>query len=403
MNITIAAPSPIPARRANTIQTMKMAQAFTTLGHKVWLAVPRFPPAYQILPPSRRKISQEDYDYDWQFLADHYGIRNLFSISYFSTITSAHHYDFSLKVLYWARQYGSDYIYTRLPQIAAIGSTLNTAIIFEVHDMPGGMMGPRLFRRYLKGRGAARLVIITRALADDLSREYNLPAYKKLNEQLVIAPDGVDLERYQDIPEPRAARKLLLERKLMVHPIPESRFTAGYTGHLYQGRGVNLILEMAAQLPDITFLIIGGEAEQISQLKNTVESRVLKNVGVVGFIPNAELPLYQAACEALLMPYQGHVAASSGGDISRYLSPMKLFEYMACGRAILTSDLPVLKEVLNAKNALLLPPDDIQAWVSALKTLQNEPELREELASQARKDAKDYSWDRRARRILDGL
>ncbi len=102
---------------------------------------------------------------------------------------------------------------------------------------------------------------------------------------------------------------------------------------------------------DITFLIIGGEAGQISQLKSAVESRGLKNIYVLGFIPNAELPLYQAACDVLMMPYQGHVAASSGGDISRYLSPMKLFEYMACGRAILASDLPVLKEVLNAQNS----------------------------------------------------
>ena len=399
MNITIAAPSSIPARRANTIQTMKMAQAFAVLGHNVRLAVPQFQAAYRENPNHTIDPSQ-DNDYDWEHLADHYGIQKKFPIRYFSTIAVARHYDFSLKVLYWARQNGSQYIYTRLPQIAAIGSTLNTATIFEVHDMPGGKLGPRLFRRYLKGRGAARLVVITRALADDLSREFDPLLLKQLT---IIAPDGVDLERYQDLPEPNAARKKLLERNLIDISIPEGRFTAGYTGHLYQGRGVNQMLEMAARLVDITFLIIGGEAGQISQLKSAVESRGLKNIYVLGFIPNAELPLYQAACDVLMMPYQGHVAASSGGDISRYLSPMKLFEYMACGRAILASDLPVLKEVLNAQNAVLLPSDDIQEWVSALETLQREPERREALAAQARTDAENYSWERRARRILDGL
>jgi glycosyltransferase involved in cell wall biosynthesis len=381
---------------------MKMAQAFTALGHNVWLAVPQFPQAYREITAGSLQQPPE-YDNDWKHLMEQYGIQNTFPIRYFSTLAAARHYDFSLKALYWAHQNGSDYIYTRLPQIAAIGSTLNTATIFEAHDMPGGKMGPRLFRRYLKGRGAARLVAITRALADDLSQVYGLPAYKQLNEGLVIAPDGVDLERYQDIPEPAEARKILLERQLIDDSIPGGRFTAGYTGHLYQGRGVNLILEIAARLPGITFLMIGGEAEQIFQLKSSVASRGLKNVSVVGFIPNAQLPLYQAACEALMMPYQGHVAASSGGDISRYLSPMKLFEYMACGRTILASDLPVLKEVLNARNALLLPPEDTQAWVSALETLQREPERWEALAGQARTDAKDYSWEQRARRILDGL
>ena len=257
-----------------------------------------------------------------------------------------------------------------------------------------------MFRRYLKGRGAARLVVITRALADDLSREFGAPSSGRLNRLTLIAPDGVDLERYQDIPEPRAARKILLERNFMDSPIPEGRFTAGYTGHLYQGRGVNQMLKMASRLPDITFLIIGGEAEQISQLRSTAASMDLKNVSVVGFIPNAELPLYQAACEALMMPYQDRVAASSGGDISRYLSPMKLFEYMACGRVILASDLPVLKEVLNAQNAILLPPDDIHEWVSALKRLQSHPERLKALASQARSDANNYSWEQTRRTYI---
>ena len=42
---------------------------------------------------------------------------------------------------------------------------------------------------------------------------------------------------------------------------------------------------------------------------------------------------------------------------------MKMFEYMAAGRAILSSDLPVLREVLNEENAILLPPDEPAAWV----------------------------------------
>jgi glycosyltransferase involved in cell wall biosynthesis len=103
------------------------------------------------------------------------------------------------------------------------------------------------------------------------------------------------------------------------------------------------------------------------------------------------------------MPYQSQVAASSGGDIARYLSPMKLFEYLACGRAILSSDLPVLQEVLNISNAILLPPDDIETWAQAIKRLQSNPHLCQQLSHQAQQDALRYTWESRASRILEGI
>ena len=131
--------------------------------------------------------------------------------------------------------------------------------------------------------------------------------------------------------------------------------------------------------------------------------RRLDNVILTGFIPNADLPLYQAACDVLLMPYQKHVAASSGGDIAAYLSPMKLFEYLACGRAILSSDLPVLREVLNPDNAVLLDPEDVEGWAAALRLLQNDAHLRAMLGEQARRDAALYTWEARAGAILAGL
>ena len=76
MNITIAAPSSLPARRANTIQTMKMAQAFTALGHSIFLAVPQFPDAYRSNPNHLIDPFGKN-DVGWQRLAKHYGIRNV--------------------------------------------------------------------------------------------------------------------------------------------------------------------------------------------------------------------------------------------------------------------------------------------------------------------------------------
>jgi glycosyltransferase involved in cell wall biosynthesis len=76
---------------------------------------------------------------------------------------------------------------------------------------------------------------------------------------------------------------------------------------------------------------------------------------------------------------------------------------MACGRPILCSDLPVLREILSPENALLLPPDDVQAWVVAVQELQNDADRRASLGVHARQEASRYTWEARARSILEGL
>jgi len=141
----------------------------------------------------------------------------------------------------------------------------------------------------------------------------------------------------------------------------------------------------------------------VENLENRVRQKRLRNVILVGFVPNAELPVYQAACNFLLMPYQQQVAASSGGDIAAYLSPMKLFEYMACQRPILSSNLPVLQEVLRPEFAILLPPQDANAWVAALSELAANPQRRTELGERAHINAIQYSWEERARQVFGGI
>ena len=390
MKIAVIAPTYLPARRANTIQVMKMTQAFVELGHEARLAVPDLPPE---LKP------------EWDDLASHYGLQQRFPVEWLPVSSWMRRYDYGYHSVRWARSWGAELLYTRLPQAAAIASRLGMATILEVHDFPQGSLGPRLFRWFFTGKGARRFVVITQSLADDLVQKLGAP---KSLEFTVIASDGVDLERYADLPSPeRARQELLANSELLTAEVktrwsPE-RFTAGYTGHLYRGRGAELLLKIAKNLPEISFLIAGGEQDDLARLRRKIQAENLENVFAIGFVPNAELPRYQSACDVLLMPYQQQVAASSGGDIARYLSPMKLFEYLASGRAILSSDLPVLGEVLNAENARLLPSNDVNAWVSALRELQEDPEQRTRLAENARRDAAGYSWQARARRILDGI
>ena len=388
MKIAIIAPTQIPARRANTLQVMKMTQAMVALGHTVCLLAPE--PNGNVDP--RVQI-------DWDELASHYGLQGSFPIEWLPAMPGLRRYDFSWRAVRWSRAWQADLIYTRMPQAAGLASQLGDRVIYEIHDLPQGFIGPRLLRWFLKGRGAYRLAVITRALAADLQDRFDLPVGSPL---VRIAPDGVDLERYTGLPASQPARMSLVSEIAGAWPValePE-RFTAGYTGHLYAGRGVELLLALAARLPEVNFLIVGGEPQDVEGLRQRVRLAGLVNVILTGFIPNAQLPRFQAACDVLLMPYQRQVAASSGGDISRYLSPMKLFEYLACERPIISSDLPVLREVLHAENSLLLPCDDIDAWVSALHKLETDPGLCQRLAARARQDAQQYTWEARVRKIL---
>lgn len=375
MKIALIAPTYLPSRRANTIQTMKMAQALTQLAHTV-----------QVLVPQRRADHQPAA---WEQLARHYGLRHRFALHWLPVNPRWRSYDYALKAVWFARRHNADLVYTRLPQAAALASAVGMATIFEIHDLPQGRLAPWLLRRFLSGRGARRLVVITAALRAALAQRVSpLPPHPFT----LIAPDGVDLARYADLPSPAAARAQLGLA---------DRFTVGYTGHLYAGRGGELILQLAAQLPDLNFLLVGGNPADVARLR--AQAAELENITLTGFVPNAELPRYQAACEVLLMPYQRRVAASSGGDIAHYLSPMKLFEYLACGRVILSSDLPVLREVLNERNARLLPADQPGAWAAALRTLAENPAQGQSLAEQARRDAQQYDWQARAARLLENL
>jgi glycosyltransferase involved in cell wall biosynthesis len=182
--------------------------------------------------------------------------------------------------------------------------------------------------------------------------------------------------------------------------LPEA-FTAGYSGHLYAGRGIRLILELAQRLPKLRFLLVGGRPEDVAASKE--QARGITNVHFTGFVPNADLPRYQAACDVLLIPYSQQVAGSSGSDIAPYTNPLKMFEYLACGRPVIASNLPILREILNEDNAIILPVGEFQAWVDALLALQRSPRRRAALAKAGRQTAAEHTWQKRAQRLLRGL
>jgi glycosyltransferase involved in cell wall biosynthesis len=173
-------------------------------------------------------------------------------------------------------------------------------------------------------------------------------------------------------------------------------------GHLYAGRGIELINTMARALPSVAFHLVGGSEEDRGRM---VRLGLSPNVILHGHHPPSQLANFFQKFDAVLAPYQSKVAVAGGGDTSDYMSPLKLFEYMAWGKPILCSDLPVLREVIeHRRNGLLLPPDDPATWVAALNRLIANPAERECLGNNARTDfLTRHTWRQRADRVLDGL
>ena len=285
----------------------------------------------------------------------------------------------------------ADLVYTWTAQASLLALAAGLPAILEVHDRPTGKIGPLLFQLHLRWPGKKRTLPITRALQRCLERDYH---YRFPPDQVATAPNGADLERFANLPGPAEARREL--------GLPE-RPTAVYTGHFYSGRGMDVLLGLALRYPQVNFIWAGGRPADVNRWKLRLEQARLKNVTLTGFVENKRLPLYQAAGDILLMPYEQAIAGSSGGNSVDICSPMKMFEYMAAGRAILTSDLPVIREVLNEKTAVFCPPGDMQAWQDAFGKLLAQQARQQMLGIQARLDAARYTWKARAERALTGF
>ena len=335
MKIACIATSQVPSSTANSIQVMKAVDALQQAGHEACLWVPG---AGEVAPVD---------------LTNFYGLKTRFAVHQLPSRKALKRYDFAWGAVRAARKWGADLIYTWFSPDAVLGLWAGLPVILELHDLPTGQAGPRWFRWFTRAGGKKRLLVITDALQHALETAY---AVRFEPHQVQVAPNGMDWEDYADMPDSRQARQEL-------HL--DERTTAVYTGHFYAGRGMELLFSLAQRLPQVHFLWVGGRPQDVIRWQARLDSSGVKNVTLTGFVDKKDLPLYQAAGDFLLMPYEKAIAGSSGGNSAAICSPMKMFDYLAAGRVILTSDLPVLHEVLNEGNAVFCPAEDVDAWQAA--------------------------------------
>ncbi len=371
MRIACISTSQVPSTTANSIQVMKVCQEMQIAGHKVHLWI-----------PGKNPVLFTD-------IQSHYGLHEPFELDWVPTWDWMKRYDFSWSAVTAALNWKPDLVYTWTPQAALLSVWKKQATILEMHDRATGKIGPRILQEFITSRGESKeLVCVTRALRQALENQL---AISIPDDMVVIAPNGVDTERYENMPDRKNIRMQLGL---------DDTITASYTGHFYAGRGMDVLFSLAKAYPDVQFLWIGGRERELEGVKNQLAHESLSNVRLTGFIDNQTLPLYQAASDILLMPYERSIAGSSGGNSADICSPMKMFEYMAAGRAILSSDLAVIREVLDERSAWFCLPEDSESWVKTFGYAIAHMDKAEQKGLEARTRLAGYTIQKRQQRIL---
>ena len=373
MRIAYISGSVIPSRFANSIHVMRMCGAFAALGHEVSLIVP------ECERPAIEAMGEHD-------VHAFYGVASDFEIlrvpdypfrgGFILTGRSA------ARV---ARRLGVDLVFARSIAGAYFALRYGMEVVYETHFPDGRRRRASgyLARRVTSSSRLSGLVVISEPLRQHFL-DAGVPGYRILR-----LPDGADAP-------------LTETRPAMGETAGRSPLRVGYVGHLYPGRGIELILDLARRAPWADFGLVGGLEADVERWRRS--ARNLVNVTFHGFVAPAQADGYRLSFDVLIAPYQDKVAISSTGsaDTAAWMSPLKIFEYMACAKPIVCSDLPVLREVLSHEhNALLCSPGDASDWLGALERLRADPDLRRLLAANARADFETrYSWRGRARRIL---
>jgi glycosyltransferase involved in cell wall biosynthesis len=197
---------------------------------------------------------------------------------------------------------------------------------------------------------------------------------------ITINQNGVDLERYRPGPARHAAN---------------SPITLGFVGFMRSWHGIDTVISLLAEEADarsMKLLLVGDGPARPELEEQATTLGLQERVVFLGLVQHDRIPEIVGSFDIALQP-----------RVVAYASPLKIFEYMALGRAIVAPDQPNIREVLShEQDALLFDPNDPTAMRAAVLRLARDPELRARLGNAAREEiiSRDYTWAGNARRVL---
>jgi len=362
--ITYITDAPLPSYAANSVGVMNMCAAFAKCGADVHLLSAK-------TPWIKIKHSGDIYNY--------YGVEKNFSISRFliGPYRFGIRFGFDFRAASFYKRRGG-LLFTRKISSRML-DVEGVKIIYELHHPPSELVE----KQVLLSEKVVKIICITQALADWAIDFYG----EDLRGKISVVPDAVSENFFSAPRENRPGREV---------------FTVGYAGSLYDGRGIDIVIGLAEKFQEVKFVIAGGTKKQILKWAKELRS---ENVEFLGYISPAKVADFLRSTDCLLMPYQENCMLLNNETCTgRFASPLKMFEYMACGVPIISSDMPVLQEILvDGVDALFAGASDIDQWVYALEKIISDAELGRFLAGNAFKKAGQYTWQKRAEEIMRGL
>ena len=370
MKLVYLADSDIPSRSANSLHIMKMCYEFAKQGNEVVL----------ITLYNKKGLEKGVED-----IHAFYGVENNFKIIRIPFLISKGRSYFSLFSAFLAKLQKPDIVYGRNFEAIYRCMKMGLTVAFEAHDyFPKSCSQQTVdkFKAFILYEKTTLFTVTSYSLLDSFKTNFSI------NTPTLVAHNGANEVKRVVIPKAIAKKGLL---------------NAGYIGQLYGGKGMEIISELIKRCPDVFFHVIGGFEKDIIEWQE--ELKDYPNVHFYGFVPHAETEAYRQAMDVLLAPYLAKVKVVGGSTLdATWMTPIKLFEYMASKKAIISSSLPVAKEIVeNNVNGVLCDPDNIEEWVTALEQLKNET-FRDSLAEKALETfSKNLSWEARAKKIISSL
>lgn len=364
----------IPTEKAHGYQICKMCEEFSNLGVEVELW----------LPSRKNHIKADPFSF--------YGIKNNFKINIINSFGFYQYNKYLRGFGFWLNGFWfllhllfikidkKSIIYTRDPEIGWLFSLRGYKTIYEAHTWPENRV--KLYKFLFKKIN--KLIVITHGL----KKCFLKAGFKR--ENIFVAPDGVDLKKFDIEIDKAPARKkfnLPLDKKIIL-----------YTGHLYGWKGADILAQAASSLDDNCLVIfVGGTEADFAIFKKTYQELIDQGKVAAYKHQSRELmPVWLKTADVLILPNK------AGENISKYFtSPLKLFEYMAAGRPIVASNLPSITEILNESNSILVESDKPASLAKGIKKILENEALAESLAKQAMADVQNFSWQKRAENVLN--
>ena len=275
-----------------------------------------------------------------------------------------------------------DIIYSRDLLAAFIGIMFGFNVLFEAH-MPLKKKRHIFLFKLISGFKKFKLICIS----NSLSKKYKLDFLNLDSKKIIILPDGAKISN--------KPKKNSLNKNNNYENI-----SYGYVGNLFKGKGMEIIAPLSWIMKDRTFHIIGGNQRDITYWKKKCNFNVI----FYGFVDQKQLNNLYNNFDIALLPLQPLISPDGGdSNIAKYTSPMKMFEYISHQKLIVSSNLPVLLEVLkNDFNSIIIQENIPEAWYEKLIEIENDKDRLIKLTSNAYEELINlYSWDVRASRLVN--